>query len=89
MVEDDLVAQKFLELPEKSGCEAGLVFQMVSMEPPLVLEEGFQVLCEGGWKALNAQPFCEGRLECKEVSGLAGVKGAVHIGCQEYAEVRW
>ena len=72
MVEDDLVTQKFLELPEKAGCEAGLVFQMISMEPPLVLEEGFQVLCER-----------------KEVSGLAGVKGAVHIGCQEYAEVRW
>ena len=53
MVEDDLVTQKFLELPEKAGCEAGLVFQMVSMEP-LVLEEGFQMLCKGGWKALNA-----------------------------------
>ena len=46
MVEDDLVAQKFLELPEKVGCKAGLLFQMVSMEPPLVLEEGLQVLCE-------------------------------------------
>ena len=46
MVKDDLVAQKFLELPEKAGCEAGLVFQMVGMEPPLVLEEGFQVLCK-------------------------------------------
>ena len=89
MVEDDLVTQKFLELPEKAGCEAGLVFQMVSVEPPLVLEEGFQVLGKRGWKALNAQPFCEGRLEGKEVPGLAGVKCAVHIGCQEYAEVRW
>ena len=89
MVKDDLVTQEFLELPEKAGCESGLVFQMVCMEPPLVLEEGFQMLCKRGWKALNAQPFCEGRLECKEVPGLAGIKGAVHVGCQEYAEVWW
>ena len=46
MVKDDLVAQKFLELPEQAGREAGLVFQMVGMEPPLVLEERLQVLCE-------------------------------------------
>ena len=46
MVKDDLVAQEFLKLPEKASREAGLVFQMVGVEPPLVLEEGFQVLCE-------------------------------------------
>ena len=54
-----------------------------------MLEEGFQVLCKRGSEALNAQPFCEGGLEGKEASGLAGVKGAVHIGCQEDAEMRW
>ena len=46
MVEDHFVAQKFLELPEKAGCEARLLFQMVGMELPLVLEERCQVLCE-------------------------------------------
>ena len=25
----------------------------------------------------------------REVSGLAGIKGAVHIGCQKDAEVLW
>ena len=38
---------------------------------------------------MNAEPFGESCLEDKEISGLAGVKGAVHIGCQEDAEVRW
>ena len=46
MVEDHFVAQKFLELSEEAGCEARLLFQMVDMELPLVLEERFQVLCE-------------------------------------------
>ena len=49
VVKNNLVAQEFLELPEKPSREAGLVFQMVGVEPPLVLEEGFQVLCKGGW----------------------------------------
>ena len=62
---------------------------MVGVELPLVLEERLQVLCKGWWEALYSQPFCESSLKGKEVSGFAGVKSAVHIGCQEDAEVLW
>ena len=59
------------------------------VELPLMLEERLQVLCKRGWEALYSQPFGEGILERKEVSGFAGVKGTVHIGCQENAEMWW
>ena len=40
-MEDDLVAKKFLELAEETSCEARLLFQLVDVELPLVLEERF------------------------------------------------
>ena len=45
------------------------------------------MLNEGWWKPLYFEPFCVGRLEDEEVSSLAWVIGAVHIGVEKNAEV--
>ena len=54
VVEDNLVAKKFLELADEASCKAWLLLEMLSVESPLMLEERFQVVDKGGWKALNA-----------------------------------
>ena len=46
-----------------------------------MLEEWLQMLCERGREALYAQPFCKNGLEHEEVSGLAGIESAIHVGC--------
>ena len=62
---------------------------MIGVKAPLVLEERLQMLCEGLWKSLELEPFCIGRLECKEVARLAGIVGAVHVGLEKDVEVLW
>ena len=56
---------------------------------PLVLEERLQMLREGWWKPLELKPFCVSRLKCKEVTRLAGIVGAVHVGAEKDVEVWW
>ena len=48
MVKYCVWAEKFLELAEQTSCKAGLLFEMCVMEAPLVCEERFQMLYEGG-----------------------------------------
>ena len=54
-----------------------------------MLEERVQVLGERCGESLKSEPFCEGCLESKEVTGFAWVEGAVHIGIEEDAEMWW
>ena len=57
------------------------------VKAPLVLEERFQMLCEGWWKSLKLKPFGIGRLECEEITCLAGIVGAVHVGVEKDVKV--
>ena len=54
VVENNLVAKKFLMLSDEASCEAWLLFEMGGVESPLVLKKRFQVLNKGGWEALNS-----------------------------------
>ena len=65
------------------------MLEVCSVESPLVLKEGFQVLAERGRESLQTELFGESRLECEEVAGFAGIKGAAHIGVKKNAEVGW
>lgn len=38
---------------------------------------------------MYAEPFCKGSLKHEEISGFAGIEGAVHVGRDENAEVGW
>ena len=77
-----------MELAEKASCKARVMLEVCSVESPLVLEEGFQVLAERGRESLQTEPFGESRLEREEVAGFAGIDAA-HIGVKENAEVWW
>ena len=59
------------------------------MELPLLLEEWLQMLCERCREALYTQPFGKSGLEHEEVSSLAGIESAIHVGCNENVEVWW
>ena len=48
------VVEDNLELADEASCKAWLLLEMLSVESPLMLEERFQVVDKGGWKALNA-----------------------------------
>ena len=54
LVENNLIAKKFLKLTDKTSCETWLLFEMGGVESPLVLKKRFQVLNKGGWEALNS-----------------------------------
>ena len=54
-----------------------------------MLEERFQMLCKGWWKPLKPEPFCVGRLESEEITCLAGIVGAAHVGVEKNVEVWW
>ena len=55
-----------------------MMLEVCSVESPLVLKEGFQVLAERGRESLQRE----------EVAGFDGVEGAAH-GVKENAEVWW
>ena len=54
LVENNLIAKKFLKLTDKTSCEAWLLFEMGGVESPLMLKKRFQALNKGGWEALNS-----------------------------------
>ena len=54
LVENNLIAKKFLKLTDKTSCETWLLFEMGGVESPLMLKKRFQVLNKGGWEALNS-----------------------------------
>ena len=54
VVENNLIAKKFLKLTDKTSCETWLLFEMGGVESPLMLKKRFQVLNKGGWEALNS-----------------------------------
>ena len=89
MVEYDVGTQVFLKLSEKASCESWMLLEVCGVKSPLVLEERVQVLGERCGEPLKSEPFCKGCLESKEVTGLAWVEGAVHIGIEEDAEMWW
>ena len=63
MVEDNFVTKELLLLTKEPGSKAWLLFEVGDMKTPLVLEERFNVLVKGWWKALGAEPFFERQLE--------------------------
>ena len=67
-----------MELTEKASCKARVMLEVCSVESPLVLKEGFQVLAERGRESLQRE----------DVAGFDGVEGAAH-GVKENAEVWW
>ena len=54
LLENNLIAKKFLKLTDKTSCETWLLFEMGGVESPLMLKKRFQVLNKGGWEALNS-----------------------------------
>ena len=45
------------------------------------------MLDKGWWESLELEPFCVGRPEREEISGLAWVVGAVHVGVEKNTEM--
>ena len=88
MVKYCVWAEIFLDLTEQASCKSGLLLEMGGVGAPLVLEERFQMLCKGWWKPLKLEPFCVGRLESEDITCLAGVVGAAHVGVEKDVEVK-
>ena len=82
-----MLAEVFLELAKQACRKAGLMLEVHVVEAPLVLEERLQVLNKGGREPLELEPFGVGRSESEEVTGLAWVVGAVHVGVKKDARV--
>ena len=89
MMEDNFVAQEFLQLLDGSGGEALLVMELETVMFPLGGEESVYVVGQSGRESMMSKPFDQALAKRVEIAMFGGKESAVHVGVQELTEVNW